>query len=396
MPLTTSMLALALGTTNDATKLEIKTDVDTRLRFERRTDRDFLSTNRDNRSDLFTRFRPGVTLTYGQWVSQFRLQYSHSLRWTSTGNGSTENRDLDLGYIQYKGESGTFTIGRFKLNFGNERLIGGSEWTNMSRSFDGIRYQSGKLDVFAAKIGVQANRPKDARIAGVRYANKFGDTMYILKTDEVGAGDVTIHTLNHHWKGNFGKAKADIEVSGQVGEVGSRDHSAYAVTANLTLPVNDQLSMGLIGNIASGGQSAGHTKTFDTLYPTAHKFNGSADLQGFRNMKEITFFANYKTDPNGSLKVAYHNFWLFDDTDAWYGVTGAPNARFGGTFVDGTGASGDDVGSELDIEYTRSFGKNGTFALGFAVFEPGDFIKSLVGGASKRSTWGYAQYSIKF
>lgn len=401
MALLTSALVSALSSGSpdgSGQKIQISTDFDTRARFERRIDKDFLSTASDNRSELLWRFRPGVTFKSDDWVARFQFQYAHSMVWSPTKNFSIENMDATLAYFQFTSGEGKFTLGRQKITLGDERLLGTLEWSNLARSMDGARYQNGTWDAFVFEFGVAPNIPIDARVYGVSNKNSMGTTSYILKTDKSAAGDVTVHTLDHVWKGKFGNGvSAEFEAALQTGKTGSMDLGAYALHFQTDFTANPKLTWGLEANLASGGQSASHSKTFDNLYPTNHKFYGSADMQGWRNMQELSLHATYKTDPNGSLVLAWHQFWLFDKTDGWYGAGGGQNAKpGGGTYIDPTGASGANVGSEIDLTYNRKLNSQSSISLGITWFQPGSFIKNLNPGQDRRQVWGYGMVSFKF
>lgn len=397
--ITTALLtALSVLTENSSGKqVQITTDFESRARFERRIDRDFISSAHDNRSELLWRVRPGATFKTEDWTARIQFQYANSLIWTQAKNFSTENVDATLAYFQFGTGNGKVTVGRQKINLGDERLIGTLEWSNLSRSMDGIRYQNGTWDAFAFEFGVAPNIPTDAKIFAVSNKNNAGTTSYILKTDDTPGGDVTVHTLDHVWKGKVtDKISAEFETAVQTGEVGSKDLDAYAAHFQADYTASPKLSFGMEFNIASGGQSATHTKTFDNLYPTNHKFYGAADLQGWRNMQELSFHIGYKTDPNGSLSLAWHQFWLFDKTDGWYGAGGGVNPRPGGTYSDPTGASGREIGSEIDLTYNRKLDSQSSLSFGIAWFEPGSFIKNLNTGQDRRQVWGYGMVSYKF
>ena len=119
-------------------KLEIKPTIEIRERHEHRSNRDFSRAVSDSRSDFLTRIRAGATAKFGKHWS-FALQYQYAHDWIDkSGTKSTdEASDFSLGYAQYKGESGTLTLGRQKIALGTERLIGSAEWLNAARSVDG-------------------------------------------------------------------------------------------------------------------------------------------------------------------------------------------------------------------------------------------------------------------
>jgi hypothetical protein len=60
--------------------------------------------------------------------------------------------------------------GRFDMTYGNNRLIGDSWWTNVSRSFDGVRaaYQQGRfrIDAFATSVVIMRQGVIDHQLAG--------------------------------------------------------------------------------------------------------------------------------------------------------------------------------------------------------------------------------------
>ncbi|MEI8282731.1 MAG: alginate export family protein, partial [Armatimonadota bacterium] len=174
-----------------------------RGRFERRQDKDFSKTNRDNRTDFFQRARVGMKFQGdGNWTGFAQFQFAHDLITTPQRNSSDESRDILLAYAQQKNANDKLTLGRQKIDIGSERLIGSIEWINRSRSFDAIRFQNSRLDVFAAEVGIQNLQPQQARIVGVSVPNRDGATSLIFKHDKNGAS--TDHwTLSVAAKGKF-------------------------------------------------------------------------------------------------------------------------------------------------------------------------------------------------
>lgn len=395
-------LAVALGMLasrplDQAPSIKYSADVESRVRFERRIDRAFGADSTDGRSELLWRVRPGITFSGDGWRGKIQWQYAHSMIWTPARNFSTENQDASLAYVQFDLGKGKLTAGRQKINLDDERLIGTLEWSNLARSMDGVRYQGDGWDAFAFQFGVAPNRPKDARVLGVNHKHSRGSTSYILKMDDTSAGDVSVHTLTHVWKGRIApRVTAEAEAAIQFGRVAGRDLGAFAVHVRSNYAIDPKLSIGLEGNLATGGQSAGHTKTFDNLYPTNHKFYGAADLQAWRNMQEITAHLVYKPDSLSSLAVGWHHFWLFDKTDGWYGAGGGINSRPGGSFIDPTGSSGRYVGTELDLTYNRKLGNVGSLSIGVSWFDPGTFVTRLNGGNGRTQIWGFAMFGYRF
>ena len=85
------------------------------------------------------------------------LERTHDYR--RPGDGDQNTMDVRLAYLQLGNlEANGFVLqgGRIDMNYGNNRLVGSSWWTNVSRSYDGVRaiYQQGRLrvDTFATSV----------------------------------------------------------------------------------------------------------------------------------------------------------------------------------------------------------------------------------------------------
>lgn len=367
-----------------------------RERFERRVDRDFDSTVRDNRSDLFSRYRVGAEFPLNpEWKAMLQYQYAHDLAWTPSRNFSTWNSDAYQAYAETKAAGTTFTLGRQRLVLGSQRLIGSLEWSNTGRSFDAIRVRNGNWDAWAGKVAVANPKPRDARVFGLTNSNPLGLSSLIYKHDKVAAGKVDVTTFDHVWSKAAGSLGFDLEGALQTGKTGGKDLEAWAFHARITKSFALKTSGYLEFNAASGGSSAGKVRTFDNLYPTNHDKYGIMDLQGWRNMNEIALGVEQSPMNGMILRGSWHAFNLQDSKDAWYGAAGAPNKRVGGTFVDPTGASGREVGQELDLELAWTVRKDATLQAGVGIFNPGDFVKNLA-GTSDRQTWGFISFQRKF
>ena len=370
-----------------------------RERFERRTNKVFESTKDDNRSDLFTRVRPGVSFKYGNKISgDFTYQYAHDWHWMATGNASTDNSDLLLGYVSYKNGGGTTTVGRQRLKKGNERLIGQSDYGNISNSFDVVRYQGQKVDLFAGELGVQASESKNMRIYGGSYDWRAGETMVVGTHDIVKGLADDIVTVDQLYRPTFGRTHLDLEAAAQLGHKEDVQQRAWAVSGRVTQTLSSKLSCWVEANAASGGTTSDGTATaFNNLYPTNHGYYGIADMQGWSNMGEIAAEAGYKLKRELKLSAEYHHYWLHDATDGWYGNGGSINKIGSSSYISPTGAFGKDIGQEVSVEAMWDLDKNKQFSTGIADFMPGRFVESFVpAGTSIRQIWMYAQMNVKF
>ncbi|MCO5297475.1 MAG: alginate export family protein [Fimbriimonadaceae bacterium] len=367
-----------------------------RERFERRIDRDFNRDVPDGKSDLFTRARVGVEFEAGDgWSGAFQYQLATDAIWTDARNFSTQNSDANLAFVRRREGGTTVTAGRQKIAFGNERLIGNLEWANVARAYDGVRVTTKMYDLFAARIGVSLPELPDAWVAGAVARWRGGESMLVVKHDEPAGGDVDITTLAH--RGSMkGAVDVEYEVALQAGEVGSKDQRGWAVHVGGSRKLDARNRLLAEVNAASGGGDSNTVRTFDNLYPTNHNKYGTSDLQGWKNMNEWSVGFEHQLKPGATVSVTYHQFFLADAADAWYGAGGAPNKRSGGVYLDPSGTSGKDVGSEWNLEASTKLSPSWSVAAGISRFEPGGFIRALNGGHGDAQTWGYLSVQGRF
>lgn len=286
-------------------RLEIKPTIDVRERFERRLNRDFSDQKNDDRTDWFTRVRVGATATKGkEWAFALQYQYSHDWIDRQAGKSTDEASDLSLAYVQHKSNAATVTVGRQKVSLGTERLIGAGEWLNVPRSMDGFRIQNKEWDAFAFKIGVGQPKPQDARVFGLSRNWKWGQSSVIYKHDVVNARTVDLGTVSHWMNRKFGAWMVDAEAAIQFGKNRGRDQRAWAWHSAAWYPLGPKTKGFVEFNAASGGSNADTVFTFDNLYPTNHKFYGSMDMQGWKNVNEIA--AGVVHQPNPQLDLTAH------------------------------------------------------------------------------------------
>ena len=381
----------------DLPPIDFKYTLEVRERIERRLDRDFLQSNPDNRSDAYTRVRPGFELTYGEHFSA-AVQYQYAHDWVSTPakTFTRDNSDATLAYLRYTAPNKSVTVGRFKFSAGSERLIGPLEWNNVSRSYDGLNIVGPNWQVFATRIGVSLPKPREAELYGAECTNRYGKSFVAFKKDATSAGDLEILTLDHTRKAGRGMFDWDYDLAYQTGFVGKLDHEAWAFHAGVGYKPAPRDRVYLEFNTASGGSGTSKSKTFDNLYPTNHKFYGSMDLMGWRNMRQLS--AGWQRKLNAKADLHVHGHWneLADAKDGWYNALGALNKRSGGVFRDPTGKSGRDLGFELDVEGGFRLDTATQINLGMGLFEPGKFVERMNGGKADRQVWGFLMVNRKY
>lgn len=376
--------------------LKLKPTGEYRVRFERRQDRDFDAAARDNRSDLLQRIRVGADWHLGSlWSGSVQYQYSHDLVQTPRRNFSDDGSYLMLLEAKWKHKGRTVTVGRQKINFGSDRLVAVSDWSNTSRSFDGLRYQDSKWDAFAVRIGAQQDPPPNARIVGAGHKWRHGTTALIFKRDSVAAGAVNLWTLDHMMSGKLGTWSWDGELALQTGRNLGLDHEAWAMHlgAGTSLSKASQVYVEL--NAASGGSTPTKVRTFDALFGSNHKFYGIMDLFGLRNINQWQATITHSLGGGKELKLRSSYNTLRDNRDFWYASSGRPNNGPNGAFRDVSGSSGNEIGWEFDLEGFWKLDARQTLGAGIGCFVPGRFIKSQT-NQSRTQVFFYASYTFRY
>lgn len=370
------------------------TFVELRGRYERRDDADFNSALGDNTVNLLSRGRIGLAYAADP-NSTIKLVYqftSTNLSPTTGGGSDVQGQDLVEANLSRKLGGSTLTLGRQKIAVGGQRLVGPLEWANPSRSWLGARLETKPWTLFWGELESNPVPNPKAQIALASHRSEFGETSVVYKHDTATVTRTSLTTIDHRLVRQLGAVGITAEGAFQWGRKGGVDHEAWAGTVRADLPINGRTKLFAETNVATGG--AGHR--FDNLYPTNHLYYGMMDLQGWSNMTGFSFGAGWDVDRSTYLEVSYHDFSLYDEADAWIGAAGGVNSSGGVPYIDPSGTSGKRVGSEIDFFARFKLSTTTTLEGGFAVFSPGEFVKSFVAGSATQSTFGYVQVGLKF
>jgi len=112
----------------------------------------------ENGYDL-SRLRGGFTVKPTPWVStyiQFHDAHALDLPLVYTASNMKDNFDFRQAYLEFKVPHADIKAGRQELRFGGERLVGVSDWTNVSRTFDAV---SGKFGGAIDNVTLSTSTP---------------------------------------------------------------------------------------------------------------------------------------------------------------------------------------------------------------------------------------------
>jgi len=351
-----------------------------------------------------TRVRGGITARATSWLTvygQFMDTHALGLPLEDTAANMRDTFDLRQGYLDFHFNPHAVPVnlfvGRQELKFGDERVIGISDWTNNSRTFDGFDLRVGdknRVDIFSASVVKINPTSLDTHGAGLTYEGVEGNVNTLLKhtsiqpfvlvrtnprvlSQQETAGNETEVTFGSAWD-------AELPLGFTTSGTGDLQRGSYS---------NDSIHAG--SGIIRGGYVAKmvpwnphiegeydyatgnpHTNpfrigTFDEQYPSSHNNFGLVDLFGFQNIKQdrLNFSLAPRKDfmmlfQGGSLHVASTHDGVYNGTGA--AIFAAPTSGF----------AHDDIGSEFDASAKYIFHQAFVVNAGVGHFFPGYVMTS--------------------
>lgn len=370
-----------------------------------------------------TRVRIGFDITPTSWLHGFVQARDSEVIGANPKNVTSSMKDvfdLNQAYVEFRnGENGWFSLktGRQEIYFGDEHLVGRSNWSNASRSFDAVRLTLGTvakgevLDVFAASVVKNYPTSFDEPVAGRDF---YGITLTLTKlipratvepyvylksvpsvkgADKI-AGDERLYTSGLRWSGTLPdgfdyRARYSIQ-SGHFADNSIHAWAWYA-TLGYTIPSRFQPRFSIDYNYASGARSIGGpvTGTFDLLYPTTHQWDRITDLFGEENIRDLKPGFDFK--PTKKMKVYFRvsDLSLASRYDSLYDSTGAVSVK-----VPKGGALSNDIGKEGDVFGTYDVNRRLQLGVGFGHLYAGRFIKENSPGSSASYPYGSLDYTF--
>ncbi len=320
--------------------------------------------------------------------------------------------DIHQGFLEARKGAYRWCLGRQELAYGDGRLVGNSDWNNIARSFDAAKVsvadKRASSDFFIAKLGLAANKATDPILTGIYTTIKVStstmEDIYLLyKTVRLSPSTrQDVFTFGTRPSARFARyADATLEGAFQIGQSASRalQAAAFAGVVGYTAPIRWSPRIGVEFDYATGGDPSGTgtSRTFDQLYPSNHPFYGLMDYVGWRNMRDwrISFRANPAKRLTCTLDE--HSFSLVDGRDFWYNAAGQPNVGISGhPLRDPSGASGTDLGTELDVSAAYQATPTINVSTGYGRFRPGRFQRLTNAGHADPADWFYAQTRFSF
>ena len=402
----------------------LKVSLEMRYRLEGRDNFDFNESAHDTDTFDLLRTRLMLDANISDSIRTF-VQLQDSQIWDTTPNNrwSTTFRDefdVRQAYIDYKvkeiSDALTLRVGRQELSYGDQRLVGAFDWSNVAQSFDAAKLiyatKEYSVDAFLSeKVIIDRGNPNhwyddNEGFHGIYAAYKgiekhILDLYYFYRNSSEpvsfgssGLGKLNESTIGFRFKGDkVNNFDYTLESAYQFGRFSSQDINAYCfiTAAGYTLsgiPWTPHIGVGW--DFATGDKDATDSQrnTFDNLWPTNHLYYGYIDLVSLQNINDYHFTVDFKPTKKLYLEGDYHLFYLNHTADAAYNAARATlraaNQRVGSSYL----------GQEIDFLLKYALNKNINLLGGYSHFFTGTFLART--GANDDANFFYLQSLLKF
>jgi len=376
----------------------------------------------------------------------------------SVGGGGTQSSDIlnDVGFHQayltlknFNGQAIDAKIGRQEVVVDGHRLFGHTGWTQGAETKDAIRltHAAGNHSLnYTFIMGTEADATDDstAQDANVHFVHAatqgvMGGTLsgiFVVFTDDTsiagGPDREEWYTVGARQKGKLSGLDYRVEFYHQFGDAGiiagtcacgvtgavantaesvDRDAQMFGIRVGKTFANTkgkptitlwfDQLS----GHDDDDG-AGGDFGQFNTLYDTGHKFYGFQDFYlnnggagtGYYGLRDLAIKTKFTPTAGWTAKADMHFFSTQTDLDS------ADSDTTIAADADLTGATGNDLGQELDLTLVHKYDANTNIQIGYSHYWTTTTFGMLNAGSGAAtipsnndgSDWFYAQVDTKF
>jgi Alginate export len=371
---------------------------------------------------ILNRLRVKIGIRATGWLKFFgevqdsEIFFNHHI---PNANPNQDTWTLWQGYAQVGSATSGWAdalAGRQVLAFGDERVIGPSDWLNVGRTFDVARvdlhHPGYEVAIFGSSVVPGSNTFLHRSLPGNNLYGVYGRLKNIIPRaafepyalwrlapgnfglpETVGRGHLNEVTMGLHVKGTLpSDFDYDTEFDGQKGSLGISSIGAwagYAGVGKVFPKVATKPRVFLEGNYASGTKNpAGRDwNTFDQLYPSNHDKFGFTDQVGRRNLEQFRVGVEESLGKKWLVKQAFESYWLATSNDNFYASSGAIS-------VPAHPGASRHIGNELDLVAEYSLNKGLNFGFGYARLFAGQFLRTTTPGHDYSYPYAYVEYNF--
>lgn len=359
-------------------------------------------------SAMLNRTRVGGTISATPWAKATVVMQDAR----QTGEASwLQSNPLDVfeafGEVASRTGRAGVRVGRQRIEFGSERLVGDSDWTLLSRSMDGVRGWWGServsVQAFAAQV-VQVDTAaadpwwSDRRVAavsldvrGARDAHAFTPYALVSQRESSAGRRYTFGALTERALSD--SLRVETELAWQRGQDAGRSVRAFAGHYGLTWQDPAALGRATIRaeyDHATGDRDAAddRVETFDPIAPDTGERFGLMDVVQLSNLRHVGVHLSFEPSRRTDVGVSFHRLFSDRVTDAVIG----PGGVVAEASLDESGSR--DIGTAVDIRTQWRASRRAVLHFGLATFFGGTLTATTAGG--DRAWRPYAGWRVRF
>jgi hypothetical protein len=356
--------------------------------------------------------------TYGDLMYGDRLRFFAEFIWADSwyedlaplpidvNRGDLLNLFVDVNVFDFDGTPVYARVGRQELLLGSQRLVSTLDWANTRRTFEGARlFSQGEkwnTDLFYTYFVPPDASSFDQRDENQQFAGAwatyrpkkghFVDFYYLYSNNDnnvvqqrITRAPSEVNTLGTRYAGDEDGFLWEYEMALQFGNQNGADLLAGAGSAGVGRNFKNALwtpTLWTYYDYASGDAdpTSGDVNTFNQTFPFGHYYLGWADQIGRQNIQDANAHLFFYPQPWMTVWMQYHHFWLNHSQDALYNAGGIARRR------DATGASGTNVGDEIDFVMNFHLDKYSDVLFGYSKLFGGGFLNNTSGANEASNT----------
>lgn len=359
--------------------------------------------------------RPTSSLTA---YLQFMDTHALGLPLHAVASNMRDTFDLRQGYLEYHRDHVAFIAGRRELRYGNERVVGISDFTNNSRSWDGfyahLGDRSGRntVDLFSTSVVLVHPTSHDTHGAGLTFHGVYGTIgSWVPKTTFQPFVLVRTAPRVKSQQGTFGselETTLGAEIQGGLpahfsydilGDLQRGSYSSDSIHAGADVIKVAYLLSYLPWKPRLGGEydyatgnphrNPNRIGTYDQQYPSNHNAFGLFDLFGFQNIKQQRVNLDLGPTKNLTLLLQGEAVGVASRFDHVYsgaaGVTVAAPAR---------GFATNSIGDAFDLSAKYVLHEYWVWNVGVSHYFPGSLMTANHRGAPL--TYAFLSITYRF